>query len=158
MKKSLVVMIMVGLIAGAFAAAPADAKKKKKAKPRTVSVEYAAPGIGATVLGAGGGFCPFADPTNFECIEVAPAAGEKFVKVEITDATGGAVAGFISQGDIDGDGVGDGYGEYCRGHANPIPLQAAAPVRVSFYPGTCEDGTPSTPTTGTIKITFYKKI
>ena len=31
---------------------------------------------------------------------------------------------------------------------------AAAPVRVSFYPGACEDGSPSLPTTGTIKVTF----
>jgi hypothetical protein len=27
-------------------------------------------------------------------------------------------------------------------------------VRVSFYAGVCDDGSPSFPTTGTIKITF----
>ena len=98
------------------------------------------------------------DPSTLTCVSVIPKLGEKYLKVEILDATGLTVAGYIGQGDTDGDGVGNLYGDFCGAHAAPIAMQAAAPVGVSFYPGACEDGTPSTPTTGTVKVTFYKKV
>jgi hypothetical protein len=156
MKKSLVVFLVLGLMA-ALAVAPAQAKKKKK-KPvrveRVVEAAYQAPGIGATVNGAGGGACPFADPTTQTCIEFPLQAGEKYVKVEITDATGGSVAGSVSQGDTDGDGIGNLYGQFCTAHPQPIPMESpSAPLRVSFYAGGSPDCV-STPTTGTIKVTF----
>ena len=156
MKKSFSVVLMIALVAGAFAAAPAEAKKKKAPKrvERVVEASYQAPGLGATVAGVGGGICPFADPTTQTCIEFPLLQGEKYVKVEITDATGGSVAGSVSQGDTDGDGIGNLYGQFCTAHPEPIKMESAsAPLRVSFYPG----GDPScvsTPTTGTIKVTF----
>lgn len=157
MKKFLILALVVGLVASSFGA-PALAKKKKK-KPvrveRVVELEYQAPGIGATVAGAGGGFCPFADPTSFECIEVPLQVGDVFVKVEVKDALGQKVAGSISQGDIDGDGIGDLYGQFCGAHEEPVEmLSVSAPLRVSFYNGTCGDGTPAPVTTGSITVTF----
>jgi hypothetical protein len=155
MKRSLAVLLVLGL-AASFAVAPAQAKKKKKPVrvERVVEATYQAPGLGATVAGAGGGICPFADPTTQTCIEFPLQLGEKYVKVEITDATGGSVAGSVSQGDTDGDGVGNLYGQFCNAHPEPIKMESSsAPLRVSFYPG----GDPScvsTPTTGTIKVTF----
>ena len=157
MKKTLVVALALSLVAGALAM-PATAKKKKK-KPvrveRVVELEYSAPGIGATVAGAGGGICPFADPTTQECIEVPLQMGETHVKVEITDAAGQKVAGSLSQGDTDGDGVGNLYGQFCGAHEEPVEmLSPSVPLRVSFYNGTCADGTPAPVTTGSITVTF----
>jgi hypothetical protein len=157
MKKAIVVAITAGLIAGAFVG-PADAGKKKK-KPvrveRVVEVDYAAPGIGVTTPAAAGGICPFADPTTQQCIEIPLQVGEAYVKIEIADAAGQTVAGYISQGDVDGDGISDLYGDFCGAHPEPIELMSAsAPVRVSFYNGATADCAPSLATTGTITATF----
>ena len=159
MKKALIFALVLGLVAGAMAA-PATAKKKKKKKPapieRVVDLEYSAPGIGvAGPGGVGGGLCPFSDPTSQQCIEIPLEVGETYIKVEITDATGQNVAGYISQGDTDGDGVGNLYGEFCGAHAEPIALESTAPVRISFYNGVCAaDNSPAIATTGTIKVTL----
>lgn len=158
MKKALAVALSLGLLAGAMIA-PADAAKKKKKKPvkteRVVEVTYQGAGIGIATPGPSGGICPFSDYENQECIEIPLELGEKYIKVELKDAAGQKVAGFISQGDIDGDGIGDLYGEYCGAHEEPVEmLSESAPVRVSFYNGTCKDGTPSIATTGTIIATF----
>jgi hypothetical protein len=164
MKRTIVVALTMGLVAGVFAIAPAEAKKKKPAKPvrveRVVEFAYTIGGIGFSLPDSPApyqsfGACPLADPSTLECIEFPLQAGETHVKVEITDASTTKVSGFLSQGDVDGDGIGDGYGEFCGGHAEAVPMASpAAPVRVSFYPGTCPDATPSLPTTGTIKVTF----
>ena len=161
MKKILSVMIMAALVLGAFAVGPAEAKKKKKKKKfvpieRIVEVPYTMGGIGIAGGPAGSaGACPMTSPGSLECIEIPPAAGETHVKIEITDATGLGPSGFISQGDVDGDGVSDGYGTFCGAHTEAVPLASpGALVRVSFYPGVCDDGTPSFPTTGVIKATF----
>jgi hypothetical protein len=154
----------VGLVAGVFAIAPAEAKKKKPAKPvrveRVVELAYTIGGIGFSLPDNPGpysaaGICPMSDPSAQECIEFPLQAGETHVKVEIVDASTTTVSGFLSQGDVDGDGISDGYGNFCGAHAETVPLASpAAPVRVSFYPGTCSDATPSLPTTGTITVTF----
>ena len=157
MKKTVVLVLALALIAGSLAA-PALAKKKKK-KPvrveRVVELDYSAPGIGATVAGSGGGICPFADPTTQECIEVPLQVGEAYVKVELVDATGQKVSGSLSQGDTDGDGIGNLYGQFCGAHEAPIKMESTTvPLRISFYNGTCDDGTPAPATTGTITVTF----
>lgn len=162
MKRILVLLMVVGLVFGSIAAAEAGKKKKKSPPPapvkveRTVEIDYMAPGIGATVPGAGGGICPLADPTTQECIEVPLQAGEAYVKISITDSAGQKVAGYISQGDTDGDGIGNLYGDFCGAHEAPIALESpSAPVRISFYNGTCADGTtPSIATQGTIVAVF----
>ncbi|MDQ3914715.1 MAG: hypothetical protein M3323_05190 [Actinomycetota bacterium] len=157
MKKAIVVALTAGLVAGAFAG-PADAGKKKKKIvriERVVEVDYSAPGIGVATPQASGGICPFADPTTQECIEIPLQLGEKYIKVEIADAAGQKVAGYISQGDTDGDGIGNLYGDFCGAHPEPIELQSSsAPVRVSFYNGAKADCAPSIATTGSITVTF----
>ena len=158
MKKVLGVALIVGLLATAFVM-PAEAGKKK-AKPRKVEATYG-PMVGFAAGGMAGGFCMFnygADFADNPCVEFVPKASEKYVKVSVTDATGTKVFGFISQGDVDGDGVGDGYGTFCGAHKRAEALQGGAtPVRVSFYPGACEDGSPSLPTTGKVTVLFSAK-
>ena len=155
MRKTVTLLVILGLLAGAMAA-PAEAKKKKKKKkPRVVEVEYTGGGIGVIAAGLGGGICPMTEPGSGECIEIPLMPGEKYVKVEVKDATGLGPAGFITQGDVDGDGVADGYGDFCGAHEEPVALNSPSiPVRVSFYPGVCASGMPSVPTTGTIVATF----
>ena len=157
MKKAIVVALTAGLVAGAFVG-PADAGKKKK-KPvrveRVVEVDYAAPGAGVATPAASGGICPFADPTTQTCIEIPLQLGEKYIKVSIADATGQQVAGYIGQGDTDGDGISNLYGDFCGEHPEPIALESAsAPVRISFYNGATADCAPSISTTGTITVTL----
>lgn len=161
MKRSLVLLLALGLVAGSLAAPATAKKKKKKSKApqrieRVVEIEYSGTGIGVSSPAASGGLCPAPSPDQTgTCIETPVLdAAETFVKVEIQDASGLATPGFISQGDLDGDGVGDLYGEFCGAHEEPIALENASPVRVSFYSGTCADGTPGTTTMGTIIVTF----
>ena len=156
MKKSIVVLLILGLVA-AFAAAPAQAKKKKKVRTeRVVEVPYTFGGVGVASPAATGGLC-FTDETQpFGCKTVPVMAGEAYVKIEVVDATGTSVPGFISQGDIDGDTIADGYGEFCGAHVEPMPLNdEVTPVGVSIYPGVCQDASGGgIPTTGTIIATF----
>lgn len=157
MKKAVVVALTVGLMGGAIAA-PAEAKKKKP-KPvkveRVVEVDYQTTGIGVATPARTLGVCPFADAQAQECVEVFPEAGEKYVKIEVKDATGQKQYGFISQGDVDGDGISDGYGTFCGAHTEPVELAtASAAVRVSFYPGATASCAPSIASTGTVVYTF----
>lgn len=157
MKKTLTIVLMLALVAGAFAAAPAQAKKKAVRTERVVEIEYVMGGIGISSPAASAGVCPMTEPGSGECIEVPILSlKEKYIKVEIADALPTTIAGFISQGDTDGDGISDLYGDFCGAHEAPIALEGAgAPVRISFYPGTCADGSGvSFPTTGTITVTF----
>lgn len=156
MRKTLAVLLSAGLVAGMMAM-PADAKKKKKKSKRierVVEIDYTGTGVGVATPAASGGICPASSPDQTgTCIEVPLQAGETYVKVEIQDATGLSAPGFISQGDLDGDGVGDLYGEFCGAHEEAVPLENLNPVRVSFYTGTCGT-TPGTTTTGTIVVTL----
>ena len=161
MKRILVLMMVIGLIFGSIATA--DAKKKKKKPPAPVRMEevieipYQGSNIGAATPAATGGTC-FVDPTlPFSCKVAIPTFAEaSFIKVEVIDATGQKAGGFISQGDVDGDGISDGYGQFCGAHAEPIAMATpGAPVDISIYMGICSDASgPSIATTGTIKVTF----
>jgi hypothetical protein len=158
-KKTVVSFLVLGLVAGALAL-PAQAKKKPKLVTRTVSIDYKAPGLGVSTSQASGGVCPLdssADPSNQpQCIEVPTGANDKYIQVSVKDTDGLSVAGYISQGDTNGDGVSDLYGDFCGGHPALIPLTApGVPVRITYYDGTCSDGTtPSVVTAGTITVKF----
>jgi len=162
MRKAIAVALTLGLLVGAYAM-PAEAakKKKKKKKPvrieEVVEIEYQGGNLGVATPAATGGSC-LVDPTMpFSCKQAIPTKpGMKFIKVEVTDATGQNAGGFISQQDNDGDGIQDGYGEFCGAHAEPVPLElASAAVGVSLYPGVCADASgPSIVTMGTITVTF----
>lgn len=155
MKKPLSTMIVVGLVAGAFAL-PAEAKKKKSKPVRTervVEFEYSGPGVGIATPEASVGYC-YQFPVADQCLAVYPEAGEKYLKVEVIDSSGTKVAGFLSQGDLDGDGIGDLYGDFCGAHESAVPLELEmSTVELSLYDGACGTG-PSVMTSGTIKVTL----
>ena len=158
MKKAITLLLVLGLTAMGLAVPALAGKKKVKKVERMVEVEYMGGGIGIASPAASGGVCPM-DPAASPdeqpvCIEVLPTIKEKYVQVQMEDATGMSIAGYVSQGDTDGDGIGNLYGDFCGGHPEPIKMLASAPLRVSFYNGACDDGTPSIVTQGTITVTF----
>lgn len=160
MKKAIVSAVVIGLVAGAMVL-PAEAKKKPKKPVRVeavVEVPYTGGELGINTPAASAGGCLNGAPA-FSCKEIIPpSSGFSYIKIEIKDASGLTVGGFLAQQDADGDGLQDGYGEFCGAHSEFIPLEVPGTVvGISLYPGACDNaGTPapSTPTTGTIVATF----
>ena len=156
MRKTITTVLAVGLIVGAFMAPSADAKKKKP-KPRVVTDTYDAPAIGVSTAVASGGASGCTGGNNIGCVEFPTTAKDKYIKVEVTDQSGQPAGGYLSQGDTDGDGVGNLFGDFCGAHLAPVAITPGAPVKISLYNGTCVDGSQSTVTTGTVKATFTVK-
>ena len=156
MRKTFAVILAGGLIAAAFLAPAAEAGKKKKYK-RVATAEYQAPALGASTPVVSGGFSGCDGDTNIGCVTFATSKKDKFVKIAVTDASGQKVGGFISQGDKDGDGIGDGFGTFCGAHTAPVAIDAGVPVKVSFYAGVCEDGSDSVVTQGKVTATFTNR-
>lgn len=157
MKKAIAVALSAGLLAGAMIG-PADAaKKKKKPKPpvkveRVVEVAYDKPGIGVAIAGGNGGY-----GLSFPAAAAVPSMPEeKYVSVEITDASGQKVALSLSGGDTDGDGFADTFASLCGATEEPIelPEDGAGIADMYAHNGTCEDNSPSIMTSGVVKLTF----
>ncbi|MFN2526809.1 MAG: hypothetical protein ABR505_11200 [Actinomycetota bacterium] len=150
MRKLILLTVLSGLILSS-AAVPAQAKKK--AKPRVIEIAYTHPGIGVAPVGG----YPADFPMGSE-IQTLPT--ERYIKIEVTDASGQKVWGFISQGDLNGNNVNDdGYANFCGAHPLPVPLaDPGAPIiGIYAFSGACEDGSMSVMTTGTIKISLSAK-
>jgi hypothetical protein len=147
MKKTLVLLVALGLIAGSFAA-PATAKKKKKKKPvrveRVVEARYEFPaGIGSSSIGGACSGCP-AFPNSPD---------ELYVAVEVTDDAS-PTAGVSFSWDTDGDGVSDTGFEVCGATDGFIEIPSSVSITAFpwILPGAdCPDGVS---TSGTIKVTF----
>ena len=158
MRKTIITLVAVGLVAGALLAPAAEAGKKKKRKARVVTATYHTPagGVATPVVSGGISSCT-TGVANVGCIEVPTTAKDRYVKIKVTDASGQNVGGYVSQGDTNGDGIGDLFGDFCGAHSSPVPITPGRPLKVSVYSGTCADGSPSVVTTGTIKATFTSK-
>lgn len=161
MRKTITAVVAIGLIAGAFMAPAAEAGKKKKAKKysRTVEASYAHPAPGAAVGVAGVASAAYGYCAGYpgECVEFATTAKDKYVKVKVDDASGQKVVGYIDQGDVDGNGIGDLVHYFCGEHPAAVPITAGVPVGVNIYSGTCDDGSTAVVTSGDIKVTFSNK-
>jgi hypothetical protein len=157
-KRSLTMLLVLGLIVGSLVGTAEAKKKKKKVKriERVVEITYNGPNAGVSTPAATGGVCQLSTDEPGACIETPTSTKDRYVKITVTDASGQAVAGSISQGDTDGDGVSNIYGQFCGETPAALPLAApGVPLRVTAYAGTCADGsTPSVMTTGTITLTF----
>jgi hypothetical protein len=153
MRKSLTTLIGVALIVGVLMAPAADARR---AKIRKVTSSYTVPTPGAQPVAGG---CYGAVEGGGECFTIPTRLSDKYVKVTFTDASGQKVAGFIGQGDLNGNGISDdGYAPFCGAH--PTAAAVAAPgtdLLIYASGGACADGTPALMTTGTVKIEFSKK-
>ena len=160
MKRLLVVTMILGLVFGSLAAA--DAKKKKKPggpvrMEEVIEVPYEGSHLGASTPVRTGGVCLVDQSLPFHCLSATPTIKDaRYVRIEVSDATGQKVGGFISQGDVDGDGLNDGFGGFCGAHAEPVEMNTPSePIAISLYMGICSDASgPSIATTGTITVTF----
>jgi hypothetical protein len=157
MKKALIILMIVGLMAGALLGS-AEAKKKKKPKPpaptrveRTVDSVYQTPAIGTP---ESGGACPAA--TN-SCANVPTGDGDNYVKVTVEDASGTPSAFRLGQ-DTDPATLGTEvtYGVFCGTTGDtPIALEAPGVELLTFvwaFGGATCPG--AVATTGTVHVTF----
>ena len=153
MKKTLSTLVVLGLIFGALVAAPAEAKKKPKKKERKVELDYqfGSPGIPGAV-----GVCLASLADGSACINTPTASTEKYVSVDVADASGQTPYGILAQ-DTDPDSTGfEVFANFCGATEEPVALPApGAELRISLYalpsPAT---GCVSVTTTGTINATL----
>lgn len=137
MKRTILVMAVVALLAALMAPDAVAGKKKKKPKSRTFEGTYTCP-CGFQVGGIGPGWRLGSGEGGFE---LPVLQGEGTVRsLELKDDSGTPIFFSISQ-DVDGDGTQYEHtaGEGC-GKLKNVPLEPGAPVVVFVYSGTCDTG------------------
>ena len=152
MKKTLSVVLMGLLVAGAFAATPAQAKKKKPKKvTRVAQGTYAAP---ATVVGN----CTQTDGVG--CMTIPAGPNERYLTASVTDQSGQPVLVSIDA-DLDGDMQTEtSYGVFCGETAEPIEIEPGVALVFWIAPATeiptraTEGCVPGQGTSGTLDVTF----
>ena len=151
MKKTVSIVLMGVLVAGAFASAPAQAKKKRKPKriERTVEGTYQLPPL---VIA---GTCASADAIG--CVVFANGVGEEYLTAKVEDAHGQPVAVSVSANTDGNIGDDETYGAFCGETTEPIVVPAG--MELHFWVGAATDvGTggciPGAATTGTVTVTF----
>ncbi|MGH9198874.1 MAG: hypothetical protein ACRD1T_24505, partial [Acidimicrobiia bacterium] len=98
MKRFVVFLAILGLLAGSIATAEAGKKKKPKRVERVAEVRYETPA--AIGIGGVGGACS-------GCPGIPNATNETWMKVEIVDDALPVAGVELSPGDLDGDGFYD---------------------------------------------------
>lgn len=135
-----VLMLVASLLLAALAL-PAQARVSGKS--RTASGTYAAASIMAYNC---------AETEGLGCVRFTPKAGERFIHVEVQDATGMPVYAYVNQ-DANGDGYSDIDGAICGRTRYPLRIVPHVPVHVfvlpsySFCPG-------AVATRGTVEATL----
>lgn len=146
MKKSMTLLLVLGLIAS-MAVAPAHAKKKKRTE-REAQGTYSAP---ATAVGS----CTQTD--GIGCMTIASGLKEKFLTATVTDMHGQPVSISVDA-DLDGDNSTEThYGSFCGETAEPIAIDPG--VALVFWVGrpdvAATDGcAPGIATQGTLDVIF----
>jgi hypothetical protein len=147
MKRSITLLLVLGLIVGSLVGT-AEAKKKKKKKPpapvkvvRLVDFEYTCPCVGQYQFGSATG-------TNLGGGPIPVGSEDLYIAGEAVDSSGQPVAVTIDQ-DTDGDGFNDFVGSFCGKSEAPIPITPGLEIRIFVGdPEVC----PSAAAGGTIKF------
>jgi hypothetical protein len=142
-RKTLVALLVLGLVAGSLAA-PAGAKKNRK-KTRVAEATYANPaiGIGGVVSsGSAGG-----------SVEFPLTARESFISIDITDESGSDVYASLSQDTDTSTPSWEIFAGICGRTDEPIPVTPGITVRVTITagPGSEYPTCAGTPISGTVK-------
>ena len=156
MKRALTFLIVGTLVAGSLGAPASAGKRKKKPKrvEHVVELTYNGGHLGANTPVVSGGACVNGQDA-FACLVTPTTTLDKYVKVEVQDSSGQKAGGFLSQNDADGDGLKDGYGNFCGAGSESVPIETpGAVLEVSLYAGVCADGSPSVVTSGKVVLTF----
>jgi hypothetical protein len=143
MRKTISVLVALGLVASAFAAVPADAKSKKKKtpKPYTINGTYDQPAIGTAGAGVTlGGMTFTSSDTN------------TFMTVEVTDGVSPIPYGDFSW-DTDGDGVSDTGVVVCGTEAKNLEVPPNTTI-TAFMWALPSPFCAGFSTSGTAKVTF----
>jgi hypothetical protein len=146
MRRSIVVMMVIGLLAGMVAAAPAEAKKRKVT--RKAQGTYQAP---ATVVGN----CTQTD--GIGCMTIPAGPKERYITATVTDAHGQPVVIEVTA-DLDGDiQTETSYGSFCGTTEDPIKIEPG--VSLVFWVGRADNAAaeaclPGVATSGTLDVTF----
>lgn len=149
MKRTLILMMVIGLIFGSIATAEAGKRKKKPPAPvkveRVVDFAYQCPCAGLFQLGGLTGGDPNLGGGIF-----GPGAGEVYLTAVATDTAGQPIAVDINQ-DVDGDGLNDSVGTFCGETTEPMPINEGLEIRVFIGdPSICAGPA----TMGSIKFTL----
>ncbi len=148
MKKTLSLLLTLGLLVGLVAMAPSADAAKKKAKKRKAQGTYAAP---ATVVGN----CTQTD--GIGCMTIQSGPGEKYITATATDAHGLPVSISVDA-DLDGDmSTETNYGSFCGETEEPIQIEPG--VALVFWVGRADVAlldqcAPGIATQGTLDVTF----
>lgn len=121
MKRSLILMMVIGLIFGAIATADAGKKKKKAPKPYTMTGTYDQPAIGTAGIGVATGGLSFTS-----------SATNTLMSIEIVDGASPTPYGDFSW-DTDGDGVGDTGVTVCGTEANDLQVPPSTTINVFMW-------------------------
>ena len=136
-----VAVLTLGLVMGAALWSPATADR---AKTRTVKSDYTTPMFYQVTAHCGAGL---------GCVRIVPRARDRFVHVEISDATGTATYAYVNQ-DADGDGYSDIDGAICGRTESPLQVVPGVPIHVfvlAQWVPYCADGVG---TQGTVTALF----
>jgi hypothetical protein len=143
MKKVAVALVVLSLLTGGELS---SAAARAKQKPRVVSLEYTAPGVGM----AGPPTTGWCENTVGNCVRVTPQNGENKVLIEVTDGVSSETGFTISQG-----GVGASARVYCTTTQIPQIIEPGEELTaVVWLVGAA--GCEGPATSGTITFTFYK--
>ncbi len=145
-KKRAAFLTAAALVASAVGMSGASARPVKN---RTVVVEYQAPSTAAIVRPTGAAYCASSPAAPaLDCIWLEPERGERWVRLEIADATGMPIPAYIAYGD---DAVAD-WVPFC-GSSGPSPAFETMTVWLA-YPAPDHGLCHGTATTGTVTATF----
>jgi hypothetical protein len=151
MKRSMVVVLSLSLVASGLFALPANAKKKAPTTRKAYGT-YQAP---ATVVGN----CTQTDGVG--CMTIQTGSNERFLKsATVTDATGQPVAVEVSA-DLDGDiQTETSYGTFCGELTEPLPIDPG--VALVFWVGRADTAAatacvPGVGTQGRLDVVFSTK-
>lgn len=146
MKRTLVLMMVVGMVFGSTVAADAAKKKPKK-------VERVATGTYQSTAVVAVGTCAQTDAIN--CVRIPAAATEQYVTAVVKDASGQAVPVAV-KANLDGDTSTETlYGVFCGETEEAIKIDPG--VEVTFWVGYTSDSVSQAcppATNGSIDVTF----
>lgn len=150
LRAAIVVMVILST------SAPVDA-----ARPRRALLEYELDDAGASFGAPGhGGFGAYDRSGSYE---FPLRKGETAVSVMVLDDVDRPVAAVVAQR-VEDSRTGNAsfgravtYEKFCGRTESPVKVVPDVTVHVFIQKGACDDGTPSTPTTGDIVVDFHRR-